>query len=208
MRREVQRSFPDKYEYDFTLSRLLRDEARKIGWTDIVQMVNTGDFIHACAVDLDILIDHLCSLPSQTRASLYARVACLIIAEWFDDVPFLTGKAYQNIVGTLTGEDGLREFRSITKELARIRKDHETDVRKIRNIAIAHRDHDVEAQLAIMEAFDFGSIVALAAELVRWHTLFISFQTRMWGRVIEVLRSDKTEIRCRPRRTCIAGGDK
>ncbi len=27
-------------------------------------------------------------------------------------------------------------------------------------------------------------------------------------RVIEVLRSDKTEIRCRPRRTCIAGGDK
>jgi len=191
MKREVHRSFPDEYEHVLTLDRLLRDEARKNGWTDIVQMVNTGDFIGTCCADLDIFIDHLCSRPSQTRASLYARIACLIIAELLDDVPVLTGKVFQNIVGALTGEEGLWEFRSITKEFSRIRKDHETDVRKIRNIVIAHRDHDVEAQLAIMEALNFGSVVALAAELVRWHTLFISFQTRMYGRVIEVLRSNE-----------------
>jgi len=187
MKREVHRSFPDDYEHVSDLSRTLRDKARKNGRTDIVQMVDTGDFISVCCTDLDILIDHLCSQPSQARASLYARVACLIIAEWFDDVPFLTGKAFQNIVGALTGEVGLREFRSITKELSRIRKTHEADVREIRNVAIAHRDHDVEAQLAIMEALDFAGVVALATELMRWHTLFIRFQSRMWNRLAEEL---------------------
>ncbi len=191
MKREVHSSPPHDYEHVSTESRLLREEAGKNGWTDIVQMVNTGDFIHSCAIDLDILIDHLCSRPSQTRASLYARVACLIIAEWFDDVPFLTGKAYQNIVGTLTGEDGLREFRSITKELARIRKTHEAGVRVIRNVAIAHRDHDIEAQLAIMEALDFGGVIALATELTGWHILFIRFQSRMWNRLIEELSAGR-----------------
>jgi hypothetical protein len=191
MKREVHRSFPDDYEHVSTLSRALREEARKNGRTDIVQMLKTGDFISVCSTDLDILIDHLCCRPSQARASLYARVACLIICEWFDDVPFLTGKAYQNIVGALTGEEGLREFRSITKELSRIRKTHEANVREIRNVAIAHRDHDVEAQLAIMEALDFVGIVALATELTRWHTLFIRFQSRMWNRLAEELGRER-----------------
>ena len=189
MKQEVHRSFPDDFEHTLALSRSLRDEARKNGLTELLQMVNTGDFISMCCADLDILIEHLCSRPSQRRASLYARVAYLIIAELLDDVPFLTGKAFQNIVGALMGEEGLREFRSITKELSRIRKTHEADVREIRNIAIAHRDHDVEAQLAIMEALDFGGVIALATELVRWHMLFISFKSRMYSRVAKGLRA-------------------
>lgn len=185
MKRKVHRSCPDDYEHVSTLSHQLRDKARKIGRTDILQMINTGDFISVCLTDLSILIDHLCSLPSRTRASLYARVACLIIAEFLDDAPFITGKAFQNIVGALTGEEGLREFRSITKELSCIQKTHEAEVREIRNITIAHRDHDIEAQLAIMETLDFGSVITLATELMRWHTLFIRFQMSMYNRVVQ-----------------------
>ena len=191
MKQGIHRSYPGDYENDWVLSRALCDEARKNGLIEITRMVNTGDFISLCCDDLEILVDHLCSRPSITRASLYARVACLIIAELLDNVPSITGKKFQNIVGTLTGEEGLRKFRSITRKFSHIRKAYEANVRKIRNVAIAHRDHDVEAQLTLIETLDLGSVIALTTELMRWHTLFIRFQIKMYRRVIEELRAGR-----------------
>lgn len=139
------------------------------------------------------MIDHLCNKPNAARASLYARVASLVIAEFFEDVPHLLGKDFQDTVATITSEEDIKQFRAITNGLSRIRKTHARDLRRIRNIAIAHREHDVETQLELMTSIEYDNVVKLATCIVKWHTSYINFYVHLMKKLIENLNVKRNE---------------
>jgi len=60
-----------------------------------------------------------------------------------------------------------------------LRKEHESDLRKIRNVAIAHREKDAKVQLASIQSVDAEQINAILLAMIEWQTSLIEFLTHL-----------------------------
>ncbi len=174
------------------LNRLLRRAAALKGRHEIVKIVNADQFIELSMNDLTLMVDSIITPQTGSHQILYVRVAVLILAEMMEDIPELLGKDFREALVQSGCEHALmEEFSPIGRAFGQLRREHETDLKKIRNISIAHREKDAEAQIELMEVIDVSNVVRLATELIKWHTSFFRFTTKL-------LKSLATQVRLKP----------
>lgn len=152
--------------------------AKQNNFSDTKLIWNIAGFINITSLDLKIIAQDLAFAKTNWQKNFYSRQACLIIYETINDLFDLLGKKFRRVlksqIDDLRIEEELNEQR---KKLNEFKKNHFKELKKIRNIAIAHRDQDILIQIKKIEeiqrseifnlVFDFDEILNGLAKVMK-----------------------------------------
>ena len=137
-----------------------------------VDIVNIYQFVLICRRDVTLLTADVIESKDRLRTQLYLRVLALVLSEFFDDMKVLFNNQFRQQFDSLF-PDLRSPFRSVSRKFNRLGEDHSRTLRAIRNTIIAHRDHDVPAQIAAIAALDRDRILDLAMAVNMWQAAFV-----------------------------------
>jgi hypothetical protein len=147
-------------------------------------IANASLFLSIFNYDLSVICYELTILNEGWRKSFHARVAALLVVEFMEDVGDLTGKDFRAaIVPLLTAEEN-QKFHQILQILNVLKKKHEKDFRRLRNVAIGHRDRNASLQLQIIRETKADLISSTVYEVIDWVTLITRFFTGLFDKLI------------------------
>lgn len=125
---------------------------------------NAAGAVNLISLDLKYLIYEMMFTESEWGKRVHARTICMLIYESLNDLFELLGKDFKPILGKLSSADELEtELRNIRQSLNEYKSAHFEVLRDIRNVATAHRDKDIMAQinaiaaLSWMNVFNYGN---------------------------------------------------
>lgn len=151
-----------------------------------VRVYDASLFIALLANDIlisrgDQLIEHI-----PVKKNYYSRQLCLLLFEAIEDLPSVLGKDFRKALLAIPVDAGLvDELNQITKKLARLSHNYSADLKKIRTVAGAHRDHDASLQLSVIKTIDSGKIAQIAGELDSILDELVRWFTKIMGRMRE-----------------------
>jgi hypothetical protein len=103
------------------------------------------------------------------RRRLHLRFLATLIYEFLDDLQVVLNRDLRPEVETLLDSpEEKAQFREICQRLNRTRDANSKALSEIRNNVAAHRDHDPQKQLAIIESLNDDSLLRLAYEVSNW----------------------------------------
>ena len=141
--------------------------AGKVRLDEHVKLLNAFQFCMICDLDVSILHRDLLMATEPWRQKLYARLLAMTLFESVEDITQLLGKEFRkNLDRAITKNDYKQKLNPIVKALNGFKNKHEHDFRDIRNNAVAHRDQNVERQLATIEKIDPEMVERLSFEFM------------------------------------------
>ena len=160
---------------------------------DVLELYDVSQFCIMYAADLTILIRDMACSRDWWEERLYARLLAMTMLECAEDLPAVLGKKFrESLVAVVPGDPHRQRLSKISKHLSNFRKRHERELRDIRKIAAAHRDHDPRVLMLLIEQLDTRKLTATADELQDLQTEFARAMTDVFlgiNAVREVLKS-------------------
>jgi hypothetical protein len=143
-----------------------RKKLEKYGISDVLCLYDAAQFCIMFDADLSVLARDMCCTSDWWQSRLYGRLLAMTMLECVEDIPAVLGKRFREALRTLVS-DPLQHQRvsTITKSLSEFRKGNEAELRHVRHVAAAHRDHNVDAQLQVIESLNIKKLTALASDL-------------------------------------------
>ena len=171
-------------------TRSLQRSAERTNLEDVLYVINVNQFVAICNFDISILAEDLLLTEPGWRRKLYARLVAITIVEFMEDIAELLGKDFRDKLDTIAGDSvEIEELSGIGKKLSRLRKEHEKELRSIRNIAIGHRDKNARVQLELIDGLDVNNLVMLAIAIIEWQTSLVNFIVHLLESVPQDLRT-------------------
>ena len=140
-----------------TLATLRKEKARAVehGAVTFAKFADIGIYLVITSIDLTALLSRQLLEHDPVLKNVYSRYLILVMYELADDFPDLFGKRLREAVQQLPGgQKHLADCNALADTIRRIRKEHSADFRKIRNVAVAHRDMDGVKQLDALDSVD------------------------------------------------------
>lgn len=157
MNEEYQKIFNQKALYlerTLVVFQKFYNSAKFAGFKKMIWLGNLSIF--SLIVEYDLWI-YTCSFGSSNRnfRNAYARLACVSIVESIEDILQMMGKDYQEFYTNII-EDSILKNRALSfrKKISNFRFENENTMREIRNYVLAHRDHNIEKQIEIINKMD------------------------------------------------------
>ncbi len=126
---------------------------------------NVFGFLNIIAFDLVSVGYNLIFEDKKWQKIYYARQVSLIIYEALKDIPEVLGKNYKQLfVGIDIAKDYLDELNKYKKDLERYKSEHLKILYEIRVNVSAHRDQDIDNQLAIISKIDPYKIIKIMTD--------------------------------------------
>ena len=145
----------------------------KHGTAEALHLYEVSKFFIVYVADLTVLTRDMACHPDWWASRLYARLLAMTMLEFVEDVPQVLGKRFRESLKAVAPADvHSKRVSGITKQLSDFRKKHETLLRQIRRISAAHRDHDANLLLSVIEEININSLVKMATELQDLQTDF------------------------------------
>ncbi len=167
--------------------KVAEDEKKKAterGCVSIAELHNIA--IYLCTLDYDLmsLCLHLVPETDQFLQQSYCRQIAIILYEFLDDYPHLTGKKLRSIINQLPqAQQNLAALNAVGVSVREFRVRNEVQLKLFRNFVGAHRDLDGQKQLEIIRQIDVNEVRTIAYEV----DLFVT-------RVVRLLTSILSEI--------------
>jgi len=120
------------------------------------------------------LIDKIDTSKNVYERRLYARMLAVLIIEYLKDANHFIGKNLIKSGSPIVGPF-VDELKSITRELALIKRDHETLLHDIRNEASAHRSKDLKKLITLLTTIDYTLIKKIAISVTKVNEKYITF---------------------------------
>ncbi len=153
-----------------------RDPAAPGRDPQFAMMVNLLLFQSLFARDLAATLQQLLRLPDGWSRTFHARIAALLITEFLQDTPNLLGKDFRaTTLLYLTTDEDRRALDRLCKDLSALETREHRHLADIRNVSIAHRDHDARRQRRQIQNMDVDHIVALCDEVIKLHLRLVVF---------------------------------
>ena len=128
--------------------------------------------------DLTILVCDTVCRSERWESHLYGRLLAMTMLECVEDIPQVLGKEFRSALFSIDSDAAKKtQLNNFISQLTNFRKTHEHDLRYIRIIAAAHRDHDVKRQLEVIETIDTRRLMDLSKELAGILVLFTRLMT-------------------------------
>lgn len=170
---------------ELTLRRFLRKQeelksvATRMELSDVVKMCNCSQFLAICSFDVSVLTKRiLIALPTWQR-KLQARHLLLAIHELAEDVPQVLGRDLRVALAAGPNPQGHNaELGELQKALASTVVNWRNQIRTIRTISAAHRDHDATLLLGTIDSIHVPSVRDLGIEIHQWCSRAIDFLGR------------------------------
>jgi len=165
---ELRGNWREKQQHDEELLVVMKNalfEARAKGLTKVESIWNAVAYITLVSYDMAVLGELQMFEESEWKRRFHARSAAILIFEALDDLPDLLGKGFRQSTMMLPdGENLLRDVNKAQKKLSRIRNDHSSELKEIRNYMGAHRDHSAYGQLNVVFDLQPSRIFRLSAD--------------------------------------------
>jgi len=160
---------------------------------EVLCLYDAAQFCLMYDVDLTVLSRDMTCARNWWETRLYGRLLAMTMLECVEDLPAVLGKRFRaSVVGIVPNAPHLQRLSDITKRLSEFRKCHEKDLRHVRTIAAAHRDHDPALQVSVIETLDIPKLMRMAGELNDLLGAFVREMTQVLLRMNvtrEVLKS-------------------
>ncbi|RPD43444.1 hypothetical protein [Paracnuella aquatica] len=131
------------------LSDTLNYSNNKIVW-------NIACFVNITSYDLKIIVKAMVFSKREWEKRLFARQAALLVYETMNDLFDLLGKDFRRIISKLTDKEIFEAcLKEITKDLNLYKASYFNQLKKIRNVSIAHRDKDTLEQLRTIQSIEW-----------------------------------------------------
>ncbi|TWT85074.1 hypothetical protein CA13_65560 [Planctomycetes bacterium CA13] len=141
-------------------------ECRQRGWKTHEGIWNPCLFLNTVAYDLSHLVFDLAYEEDTWKRGLCARHLATLLFEIAEDMPQVFGKRFNQSIETLNVPQELREnFRSRMKGVSRFWQDHRAELKDVRTVCGAHRDHDALTMLRAISDIDLVQILRLGISL-------------------------------------------
>lgn len=159
---------------------------------DVLQLYDVSQFCIMYAADLTVLTRDMACRRDWWETRLYARLLAMIMLECAEDLPSVLGKGFRKSLAAVVPDDRHRQRLSeITRRLSDFRKRHEIELRHIRQIAAAHRDHDPNLVISLVDELNLQELITMAAELEDLQTEFSRAITDVFQGIKRAARSPK-----------------
>ncbi|MBI5384319.1 MAG: hypothetical protein HZA90_06485 [Verrucomicrobia bacterium] len=143
-----------------------RAKVSKLNLPDIERLFDASLFCLIYEADLTVLSRDMTCRSAWWDSRLYARLLAMTMLECVEDIPAVLGKSFrQALTNVVTDRVHLQQISKMTGALSDFRKNHEHELREIRQIAAAHRDHDSRLVASSIERLDLRKLTVLSQEL-------------------------------------------
>jgi len=138
---------------------------KKNNWGNIYKIWNVAGFLLATSLDIKIINEQLIKSKGFWRNEYIIKSACILIFEVLEDLEQILGKDFYLYLKELSISDDLINILNQNKKNLSILKSlYHKDLKKVRTIIWAHRDHDFLTQLEIFNELENTSIMKLINE--------------------------------------------
>lgn len=140
--------------------------AQELGLTAIATVYNVALFLMIFERDFLLLRDDVLFARSSWRRQWALRIMVLNIYEATEDIGQLLGKSFRSTLHEfpLTEEDW-NAFNALRSGFAQLKRRNRPVLKELRNAVAAHREHDADKTLALVEGLEFDDVVDMAGEL-------------------------------------------
>lgn len=144
----------------------MASECRRCNWKTHEAIWNPCLFLNTVALDLSYLVHDLAYEKDAWSRGLTARHLASLLFEMTDDLPQVFGKHFNDALQKLGVANPLRDaFRAQIKAVSQFWTDHRAELKQIRTICGAHRDHDAMLLLQTIGQVDLIKILQLGVTL-------------------------------------------
>lgn len=125
--------------------------AKHNGWKNQIVIWNAVGFVLMISMDLKILMEHVIFEKDSWKLLLWMRNFATILYEASDDLPQVFGKVFRDAVIAYGIENSMmQELTDSIRELNKYRNAEDNNLKKIRDVIGAHREHDFLVQIDLM----------------------------------------------------------
>lgn len=140
--------------------------ATRMNSGNIKTVFNVGMYLLLLDQDLAYFTDDLVCAIGDRRCAFIAKHEAVLLYEAAEDLPQLLGREFRSAVKALgVSEEQLARLNSLSSELSRFRQIHRNFLGTIRNVLVAHRDHDALRYTESLELLKPLEVMNRAAEL-------------------------------------------
>jgi hypothetical protein len=155
----------DKHETTLSIIVDGLKHANKSNFSVVSSIYNISGFVNLISYDLKIISRDLSFSTKEWQKKLYARQAYLTIYESMDDILELCGNKLRIAIKDFHDFDDLiLQINNATSSLKLFNRKHESALKEIRNLVIAHRDHNTLKQLDYITTINWTASITLISE--------------------------------------------
>lgn len=148
---------------------------------NLLELFNIIQFSLLFYLDLNSALYQMIHNKYPDQYNLLPRIIALITYEGIDDLSSLIGKKFYNIIENLGfKEDRINEAKHLHKVLSGIKNKYSKYLRGIRNIAIAHKDHNTHKQLEKIMNINKDNMIILGTEVTRFLSDFQKYSNSIF----------------------------
>jgi len=117
--------------------------------------------------DISILAHDVLLSPNSWKRKLYCRLLAMTLIESVEDVSQMLGWQFRQTVNAIYNDSALdTRITELTRAMGHFQSKNGKALREIRQTVSAHRDHDANTQLRVIEALDCQKLLYLTADFV------------------------------------------
>ena len=133
---------------------------------DVLRLFDASLFCLMYDADLTVLSRDMTCRTDWWESRLYGRLLAMTMLECVEDIPAVLGKSFrESLAAVVSAQVHLKRVSEISKNLSDFRKQHEKELRQIRQVAAAHRDHNAKLLATLIEGLDIRGLMRLAGQL-------------------------------------------
>lgn len=153
--------------------------------------------IYASLVGRDIayLSDSFAKTQETSERNIVSRLLSMTLIEFLDDINFLLGKGLRTELQMIGFEQHLDELQSINKAFSLVKKENQTELRKIRNNAAAHKTKNALSLLDFNKNLDSDKIFTLSAEVNQTNNKLTKLTTQILYSIIDNQKEELEELK-------------
>jgi hypothetical protein len=135
-----------------------------------------------------------CDYEKSTKKyqqNYYARQTALLCFELLSDVPQILNENFQKLLlEKISNKDINERAKLIRKKLNQMRNEKESELKNIRDLVAAHRDHDISRQIETINSMDNKKIIQFAFDYMK----LIEELGSLFNDVIKYIRIDQENL--------------
>lgn len=158
----------------------------------LIQLANIIQFIILVNYDMSCLLDDMCRKHSRLKRKIYTKHLILVMFEGTEDLKELLGKKVQDILKELNcSESMINQIRQLHKELHEFINKNYSFFRQVRNTVIAHREHNAQEQIELLNALNDFETIIVGGEFIE----LITKLNRFFQMVVDSINNDMINLK-------------
>lgn len=172
---------------DIETNKKTWQKLQKLGISNYNELYNLCLYSSIVYNDISIIYDNYVLSKSETQKNLFARLLCLTIIEFLDDIDPMIGKNLRTELKSNEMGEFIAELKAVGKEFSTIKNINNSVLRKIRNESAAHKTKNSKDLIIYSTELPFENLNELNTQISTALIKLTKITTRIITKLTEQL---------------------